>query len=927
MTGPRILIVDDNAANVKVAKYALESEGYQVWTASDAEEAVDRLYEVQPVLILMDIQLPGMDGLELTRMLKSRPATKDIVIVAVTAYAMMGDRERALSAGCDGYITKPLDPISLPAQLAEYMAETGRTGNVVAAQEAAQAFFQHSKTVSHHTAFPRHSAPSDARPMPDGSKQIILVVEDNPATCRMYRLTLETAGYEVLEARDGRTALETLNLVTPALILQDLVLPDMNGVELARMMREKLGAAPLPILCVSGFLSPMDEESVANSAFTETLVKPLDPYRLLAALKTHLTPPPSLGEPAGNGRLLIVVDDDSLQRRLAHMWFSSAGFEVIAVGGGAEAFNAAKTRHAAAIVSDVLMPGMDGFALCLKLRNDPELAHIPVILTSSHYTEPEDRDLARRVGAAALLPKEGGLENVTRAVAAALDEASHPIVGDALGKIQEEHSRRRAAQLERQVLENTSLLRRTVLHQAQLAVLAGVADSLSKNVLADAVLGDVLGACLDMAGVSRGALYVRRGEKTLELMHQIGFSEAENIRLRAQLGHSELFAQAITLGSVIALPSNGINFGSAQEMMIDAGVTSLLLVPITSGMRTSGLMLFGARTADVSDQSAQDFGRVLGSLMGQALTLTQAFEKLGASELRYRTLTENANDAICILTPEGLVREVNHRVTEITGYPAEYFIGKGMRDFATPVHSAENLPQFSSENGDLAGSARRYQVQKKDGGVALIDFSNARIGIDGESVVFSIGRDVTEQVRAQAQLMVSDRLVSLGMLAAGLAHEVNNPLAVLLGNLELAAEDVEKLANGHRDSQAAKSLRSALCMANEAGDRIKSIVRDLKIFSRADKSDESFRNPVDLKVLLQSTLRMAENETRHRARLIESYGTDATVDANESRLGQVFLNLIMNAAQAIPEGRADVNHIRVGDEPGRVRKGGCRDFR
>ncbi|HVM31511.1 MAG TPA: response regulator [bacterium] len=121
MAGERILIVDDNATNLKLAKVILAKEGYEVQTAADAEEALRCLGQAKPGLILMDLQLPGMDGLELTRELKAAPATKDIVIVALTAFAMKGDEEKARAAGCDGYITKPIDTLKLPAQVAGYL--------------------------------------------------------------------------------------------------------------------------------------------------------------------------------------------------------------------------------------------------------------------------------------------------------------------------------------------------------------------------------------------------------------------------------------------------------------------------------------------------------------------------------------------------------------------------------------------------------------------------------------------------------------------------------------------------------------------------------------------------------------------------------------------------------------------------------------
>jgi CheY-like chemotaxis protein len=119
--GERILIVDDNPTNLKLVAVLLSAEGYEVRTAADAEEALAELARERPRLILMDLQLPGMDGLTLTRRLKADPATQDIPILALTAYAMKGDEQKARDAGCDAYITKPIDTRALPGQIARFL--------------------------------------------------------------------------------------------------------------------------------------------------------------------------------------------------------------------------------------------------------------------------------------------------------------------------------------------------------------------------------------------------------------------------------------------------------------------------------------------------------------------------------------------------------------------------------------------------------------------------------------------------------------------------------------------------------------------------------------------------------------------------------------------------------------------------------------
>ena len=119
MSGEVILVVEDNEVNRRLAEFLLRSRGYLVREAATASEAFDMLKTERPDLIVMDIQLPGMDGLEATRKLKQDPAMRDIPVIAVTSYAMAGDRERALAAGCIGFITKPIDKVTFIGEIAD----------------------------------------------------------------------------------------------------------------------------------------------------------------------------------------------------------------------------------------------------------------------------------------------------------------------------------------------------------------------------------------------------------------------------------------------------------------------------------------------------------------------------------------------------------------------------------------------------------------------------------------------------------------------------------------------------------------------------------------------------------------------------------------------------------------------------------------
>ena len=167
-----------------------------------------------------------------------------------------------------------------------------------------------------------------------------------------------------------------------------------------------------------------------------------------------------------------------------------------------------------------------------------------------------------------------------------------------------------------------------------------------------------------------------------------------------------------------------------------------------------------------------------------------------------------------------------------------------------------------------------------------------------------------ETLELQSQLILADRLVSVGTLAAGAAHEINNPLTYVIANLEFAARLVGQPlpADINAAAESRARLRRALAYAREGAERVRQIVKNLRTFSRGD---EDRRGPVLVEDVVESSIDMAWNEIRHRARLVREFSPVPAVMANEARLGQVFLNLLVNAAQAIPEGHVADHRVRV----------------
>ncbi len=166
---------------------------------------------------------------------------------------------------------------------------------------------------------------------------------------------------------------------------------------------------------------------------------------------------------------------------------------------------------------------------------------------------------------------------------------------------------------------------------------------------------------------------------------------------------------------------------------------------------------------------------------------------------------------------------------------------------------------------------------------------------------------LTQLKATQAQLLLADRLASVGQLAAGVGHEINNPLAYVISNLHFIHKEMLR-TKGAPASQELEELLTAIADAREGAERVRLIVQDLKLLSRPD---ESASGPVDVGAVLRRTTKLASHEIRRRARLVEEVGELPLVQGRGAGWGQVFLNLLINAAHAIPEGQAEGHEIRV----------------
>jgi PAS domain S-box-containing protein len=297
----------------------------------------------------------------------------------------------------------------------------------------------------------------------------------------------------------------------------------------------------------------------------------------------------------------------------------------------------------------------------------------------------------------------------------------------------------------------------------------------------------------------------------------------------------------------------------------------------------------------------------------------RTIDALKASEARLRSVYENSLEGIVLTALTGEILDANPAACRMVGRTVAEIVGGGRGLAVDP--SDPNVARFVDERARLGRASGELTLRRADGTGFPAECQSA-IFTDGEGRVRTITtfHDLSEErrlareqaqmsgekTRLEAQLAVSDKMASIGTLASGIAHEINNPLAHVLLNLELIGEDLAAIAAAC-PSDALLGVAGKVEQARVGAERVQKIVRAIEMFNRTDAR----KAPVDLGAVIEMAVNLSAGEIRQRAVLVKDYGATPRVVADESRLEQVFVNLLVNAAQAIPEGRAASNEVGI----------------
>jgi len=256
----RILLIEDNPDNLDLMSYLLTAYGHAVTTAEDGESGIAKALAELPDLVACDIHLPGVDGYGVAKALKSDSSFQRVPVVAVTALAMVGDRERILAAGFDGYITKPIDPQRVVADLDAFLPDALRGA-------------------APNTGYGRSDPAAESE---RAKLALILVVDDAPTNRDLIFQTLTPYGYDVRLAESVSAAMQELATMTPDLILSDLHMPGEDGFNFIRRVKDDQRLAALPFVFISSSVwGENDRDTALALGVTRFLLRPIEPHVLI----------------------------------------------------------------------------------------------------------------------------------------------------------------------------------------------------------------------------------------------------------------------------------------------------------------------------------------------------------------------------------------------------------------------------------------------------------------------------------------------------------------------------------------------------------------------------------------------------------------------------------------------------------------------
>ncbi|MBI2399682.1 MAG: response regulator [Deltaproteobacteria bacterium] len=684
-------------------------------------------------------------------------------------------------------------------------------------------------------------------------REFILVVEDSPTQARQIEETLGRAGYASKLAYSGREALEVLEKEKPLLVLADIVMPEMDGFELCKSMKARDSLKSIPVILLTQLSDPREVVRGMECGADDFVVKPYNEQALLARIEGML----SIGQPARAGTkdvTIIVAEDSPTQAEQLKFLLERRGYSVLLASNGQECLDLASKKTPTLIISDVVMPVMDGYELAYRMKQIEPLSRVPVILITSLM---DRKDIVQRasVVADAFFTKPFEERYLISKIETLLSSANRE--GDDSSSIEVSFAGERYTikSGKKQILTFLlSTYENAVQQNRELTATQKELQLLNENL----------------------------EERVLKRTRQLQESEANYRRLL------ETSADAI----VVAGRDNTVFFmNRAAEELFGAKYEDM------EGKQFF-ILLSGLGTKDV--EVLKDGGRAyaeartVATTWGEEPALLAAFrettkrkrmeEELRESEQNFRALS--ANDGIAIVALEGDCRVIyfNRRLAEMIGYAPGELLKMSFGEI-TELAGCHGLKD-ALDSGQYCHNEVPFKTSA--GALVPVEMAASKTLWHGQKAAILLVRDIAERKKREEELLKASKLESLGTLAGGIAHDFNNLLTAIIGNLSVARLLSQK------DEKVAKPLIDA----DNAAHRAKDLTKQLLTFSRGGL-------PVKMAVDLSGIIRESASFSVRGSNIkcnIDMPGSLPAVEADEGQISQVIHNLLINADQAMPGG-------------------------
>ncbi|ABW32292.1 response regulator receiver, CheY-like protein (plasmid) [Acaryochloris marina MBIC11017] len=370
-------MVDDQPNIMNLLTSIMEQDEYEVWQASSGAEGLQMAAKVLPDLILLDVNMPDMDGYTVCQQLKADPQTTAIPIIFVSALDETWDKVKGFSVGGSDYITKPFNTLEVIVRIEDQLKIRQIQDQMLKADQA----------------------PTDSpQSKPSSAKAVILMADDEPKNLALLTDVLEQEGYEIWQADSGAEALRVAGMVLPDLILLDINMPDMQGYDVCQQLKANAKTKLIPVIFVSALDETWDKVKAFSVGGSDYITKPFNTLEVIVRIENQLeirqiqdqmlkadqaptdSPQPT---PSSAKAVILMVDDEPKNLALLTDVLEHDGYEIWQADSGSEALRVAGMVLPDLILLDINMPDMQGYDVCQQLKANAKTKLIPVIFVSA----------------------------------------------------------------------------------------------------------------------------------------------------------------------------------------------------------------------------------------------------------------------------------------------------------------------------------------------------------------------------------------------------------------------------------------------------------------------------------------------------------------------------------------------------------------